>query len=46
MPSRIGTTGIAIACSGIEPINDMTAQNDLEGNPLKVTFQAVADTYI
>jgi len=44
MPSRIGTTGIAIACSGIEPIRDMRAQNDLEGNPLKVTFQAVADT--
>ncbi len=44
MPSRIGTTGVAIACSGIEPIKDMRAQNDLEGNPLKVTFQAVADT--
>ena len=44
MPSRIGTTGIAIACSGIEPTKDMRAQNDLEGNPLKVTFQAVADT--
>ena len=44
MPARIGTTGVAIACSGIEPIKDMRAQNDLEGNPLKVTFQAIADT--
>ena len=44
MPSRVGTTGVAIACAGIEPIKDMRGQNDLEGNPLKVTFQAVADT--
>jgi coenzyme F420-0:L-glutamate ligase / coenzyme F420-1:gamma-L-glutamate ligase len=44
MPARVGTTGVAIACAGIEPLNDMRAQNDLEGNPLKVTFQAVADT--
>ncbi len=43
MPARIGTIGVAIACSGIEPVNDMRAQTDLEGNPLKVTFQAVAD---
>ena len=43
MPARIGTTGVAIACSGIEPVNDMRAQTDLDGNPLKVTFQAVAD---
>jgi len=43
MPARIGTTGVAIACSGIEPIKDMRAQIGLEGNPLKVTFQAVAD---
>jgi len=43
MPARIGTTGVAIACSGIEPVRDMRASKDLEGNPLKVTFQAVAD---
>jgi len=43
MPARVGTIGVAIACSGIEPVNDMRAQTDLEGNPLKVTFQAVAD---
>jgi len=43
MPSRVGTTGVAIACAGMEPIKDMRAQKDLNGNPLKVTFQAVAD---
>ena len=43
MPSRVGTTGVAIACSGIEPVLDMRSQKDLDGNPLKVTFQAVVD---
>ena len=43
MPSRIGTTGVAIACAGIEPVLDMRARKDLNGNLLKVTFQAVAD---
>ena len=43
MPARVGTTGVAIACSGIEPVEDMRAQKDLDGNPLKVTFQAVVD---
>ena len=43
MPARVGTTGVAIACSGIEPVEDMRAQKDLDGNLLKVTFQAVVD---
>lgn len=43
MPGRIGTVGVAIACSGIEPTADLRGQKDLYGNPLKVTFQAVAD---
>ena len=43
MPARIGTTGVAIACSGIEPVSDRRATKDLDGNTLKVTFQAVAD---
>lgn len=43
MPSRVGTTGVTISCAGIEPVLDMRAQKDLDGNPLKVTFQAVAD---
>ena len=43
MPTRIGTSGVAIACAGIEPVLDMRARKDLDGKPLKVTFQAVAD---
>ena len=43
MPLRVGTSAVALACAGIEPILDMRAQMDLDGNPLKVTFQAVAD---
>jgi len=43
MPSRIGTSGVGIACAGIEPVLDMRAEKDLDGNPLKVTFQAVVD---
>ena len=43
MPARVGTIGIAIACSGIEPILDRRGTKDLDGNVLKVTFQAIAD---
>ena len=43
MPARIGTSGVAIACSGFEPVLDRRATKDLDGNVLKVTFQAVAD---
>ncbi len=43
MPARVGTSGIAISCAGIEPVLDMRAKKDLDGNPLKVTFQAVID---
>jgi coenzyme F420-0:L-glutamate ligase / coenzyme F420-1:gamma-L-glutamate ligase len=43
MPARAGTVGVAIACAGIEPLSDLRGQKDLYGNPLKVTFQAVAD---
>ena len=43
MPARVGTIGVAIACAGIEPLSDIRGQKDLFGNPLKVTFQAVAD---
>ncbi len=44
MPARVGTTGVAISCAGLEPTLDMRAKRDLDGNPLKVTFQAVADS--
>jgi coenzyme F420-0:L-glutamate ligase len=43
MPTRVGTSGVAIACAGLEPVQDMRAQKDLDGNPLKVTLQATAD---
>ena len=43
MPGRIGTVGIAISCSGIEPTSDLRGEKDLYGNVLKVTFQAIAD---
>ncbi len=44
MPARVGTTGVAIACAGLEPVADMRAKTDLNGRPLKVTFQATADS--
>ena len=43
MPARIGTSGVGVACAGIEPVVDMRAKKDLDDNPLKVTFQAVVD---
>ena len=43
MPGRVGTSGVAISCAGIEPVLDMRSKKDLDGNPLKVTFQAVID---
>ena len=43
MPARVGTVGVAIACSGLEPVKDLRGEMDLHGNPLKVTFQATAD---
>ena len=42
-PARIGTTGVAVSCAGIEPVLDMRGSLDLDGKPLKVTFQAIAD---
>ena len=43
MPARVGTVGVAISCSGIEPVLDRRTTKDLDGNALKVTFQAIAD---
>ena len=44
MPGRVGTTGVSIACAGIEPVADMRGRVDLDGRPLKVTRQATADS--
>ena len=43
MPGRVGTVGVAIACSGMEPTSDLRGEKDLYGNALRVTFQAIAD---
>jgi coenzyme F420-0:L-glutamate ligase/coenzyme F420-1:gamma-L-glutamate ligase len=43
MPTRIGTTGVAIACAGFQPVDDLRGRRDLFGNILRVTFKAVAD---
>ena len=43
MPTRIGTTGVAIACAGFEPVDDLRGKKDLFGNVLRVTFKAVGD---
>ncbi len=42
-PTRRGTTGVAVATSGIEAVVDMRGRADLFGNVLKVTAQGVAD---
>ncbi len=42
-PTRRGTTGVAVASSGIEAVVDMRGRADLFGNVLKVTAQGVAD---
>lgn len=43
MPTRIGTTGVAIAVSGFEPVKDERGRKDLFGNVLRVTQRAIAD---
>ena len=42
-PTRKGTTGVAVASSGIDAVLDMRGRSDLFGNVLKVTSQALAD---
>lgn len=43
MPARAGTCGVSVACAGMYPVTDQRSKPDLDGNPLKVTFQATAD---
>ena len=45
MPTRMGTTGVAIAASGLEPVEDQRGNKDLFGNVLRVTMKAVADDF-
>ena len=44
MPTRIGTTGVAIGCSGIEPVEDQRGMKDLFGHVMKYTLKATADS--
>ncbi len=43
MPTRIGTTGVALAVSGFEPVIDKRGSKDLFGNVMRVTLHAIAD---
>jgi coenzyme F420-0:L-glutamate ligase / coenzyme F420-1:gamma-L-glutamate ligase len=43
MPTRVGCTGVAVAVSGFEPVEDQRGKNDLFGKKLRVTFKATAD---
>jgi coenzyme F420-0:L-glutamate ligase / coenzyme F420-1:gamma-L-glutamate ligase len=45
MPTRKGTTGVAIAVSGFNPVEDLRGRKDLFGNRLRVTLKAVADGF-
>jgi coenzyme F420-0:L-glutamate ligase len=42
-PLRLGTTGLAIACSGFQPVRDSRGIRDLYGRKARITFHAVAD---
>lgn len=44
MPGRHGTTGVALACAGFEPIQDERGKEDLFGNPMSVTVRGIADS--
>lgn len=44
MPGRLGTTGVALATAGFQPIQDERGKSDLFGNPMVVTRRGIADT--
>lgn len=44
MPGRSGTTGVALAMAGFEPLQDERGKLDLFGNPMAVTQRSIADT--
>lgn len=43
-PLRLGTVGLAIACSGFQPVSDERGVNDLYGRKVSITFRALADS--
>jgi len=42
-PLRLGTSGVALACAGFLPVEDVRGQADLYGHEMRITFRAVAD---
>ena len=42
-PLRLGTIGLAIACSGFQPVQDARGMRDLYGRKVQMTLQALAD---
>lgn len=42
-PRRTGVTAIALAVSGMDPLQSQKGKTDLFGKPLKITVEAVAD---
>jgi len=45
-PLRLGCVGVALACDGIVPVEDVRGQHDLFGRELKITRKAVADNLV
>jgi len=45
-PLRLGCVGVALACVGLEPVEDARGQKDLFGRELKITCKAVADNLV
>ncbi|MDX2161538.1 MAG: coenzyme F420-0:L-glutamate ligase [bacterium] len=46
MPGRLGTTGVALATSGFQPLADERGKPDLFGNPLVVTRRSITDQIV
>ena len=44
VPGRLGTTGVALATAGFQPVEDERGKMDLFGNPMAVTQIGVADS--
>jgi coenzyme F420-0:L-glutamate ligase/homotetrameric cytidine deaminase len=45
-PLRLGCVGVALACSGLVPVEDARGQRDLYGRELQITRKAVADNLV
>jgi len=45
-PLRLGCVGVALACHGLEPVEDARGQRDLYGRTLQITRKAVADNLV